>query len=331
MKLSIIIPAYEAQDHIERCIASLLNQKLSPTDYEILVVDDGSADLTAPIVLGLSKKWAHVYLISQEHNGPGSARNNGLTKAKGEYILFVDADDYVMEETIHRLLGIAQEDDLDILMADHYNVERGAQPIQNKNHRSNTTDIVSGGDFLKRNEISWQLWVYLFKRDFVTREQLHFRENAFFTDTEFSLKAIFYANRVKYVEVYFYSWVFNPSSITRGQWTNKKISDAVVSLRIIQSFAQEVKGADHTIYPVFQRQMSAKCYGLIKNSTALGFLKTRDVCHLIKLEFFAELKEFKFNYYFSCMKMLIRLNPTFAAFFIFLAGSASRMLRRLFV
>lgn len=95
MKFSVIIPVYNAESKLKRCIESILNQKFS--DYEIILVDDGSADNSAKICREYSEKFDKIKFISKANGGASSARNCGLDYAKGDYILFVDSDDYVSE------------------------------------------------------------------------------------------------------------------------------------------------------------------------------------------------------------------------------------------
>ena len=89
---SIIIPAYNVEQYIEQCIQSVLTQSFA--DYEILVVDDGSVDNTGMIVKKMAEKYSAISAIQIIHSGAGAARNAGLAKAQGKYVIFLDADDY---------------------------------------------------------------------------------------------------------------------------------------------------------------------------------------------------------------------------------------------
>ena len=89
---SIIIPAYNAEHYIEQCIQSVLSQSF--TDYEILVIDDGSVDNTGRIVQKMMEEYSAISVMQIIHSGAGAARNVGLEKAQGKYVIFLDADDY---------------------------------------------------------------------------------------------------------------------------------------------------------------------------------------------------------------------------------------------
>ena len=111
MKLSIIVPLYNVEKYIEKCILSLVNQDFR--DYEIIVVNDGSPDESANIVNELKIKYPNVLLFHKENGGLSSARNFGLEKAKGEYVWFVDSDDWIEPDIISLLYKHVKESNLD--------------------------------------------------------------------------------------------------------------------------------------------------------------------------------------------------------------------------
>ena len=115
MKLSIIVPVYNAEKHLDKTIANVLNQTF--TDIELLLIDDGSKDSSGDICDNWSKKDSRVKVIHQENTGVGGARNAGLEVAQGEYIGFVDNDDLIHPQMYEVLLGIAEKENADIVMS----------------------------------------------------------------------------------------------------------------------------------------------------------------------------------------------------------------------
>ena len=105
MKLSIIIPVYRTQDTLERCLESILQQSF--TDYEMILVDDGSDDGSPQLCDEYARKDARIRVIHKENGGLSDARNAGIRKARGEYITFVDSDDTMVDNTLENLI---QED-----------------------------------------------------------------------------------------------------------------------------------------------------------------------------------------------------------------------------
>ena len=111
--VSIIIPVYNAEKYIRRCLDSILGQAFQ--DFEIIIVNDGSIDKSLEICLEYQS--SKVKIVSQKNGGPSSARNRGILEASGEYIRFVDADDYILENSTQLMVEKMEENDSDILMA----------------------------------------------------------------------------------------------------------------------------------------------------------------------------------------------------------------------
>ena len=112
-KLSIIVPVYNAERWLHRCVDSLLNQDLPREDYEIILVDDGSPDGCPKMCDDFVATDSRIKVVHKPNGGLGSARNAGLEVAKGEYVAFVDSDDYVDAETYATLVAEAEKHNLD--------------------------------------------------------------------------------------------------------------------------------------------------------------------------------------------------------------------------
>ena len=104
MKLSVVIPLYNKEKYIDRCLKSLLTQDVSLNEYEIVIVDDGSTDTGSFICKGYMEKYSNIHFFSQENAGPSAARNRGLEATNGDYIYFLDADDYIAKNVLTSIL-----------------------------------------------------------------------------------------------------------------------------------------------------------------------------------------------------------------------------------
>ena len=108
MRLSIIIPAYNAGKYLERCVSSCEEQSVPQDEFEIIVVNDGSKDNTLEVAESLADKYSNLRIFSKENGGSSSARNMGLDHAKGDYITFVDSDDYLLPGKLAAVLSVAE-------------------------------------------------------------------------------------------------------------------------------------------------------------------------------------------------------------------------------
>lgn len=113
--LSIIVPLYNKEHYIEKCLRSLLTQDIPDEDYEVIVINDGSLDQSREIVLRLKKEFRNLILIDQANEGVSAARNAGILSAKGKFLLFIDADDYVATNSLGQLIEYAEREYLDVM------------------------------------------------------------------------------------------------------------------------------------------------------------------------------------------------------------------------
>ena len=122
LKLSIVVPIYKVEPYLPKCVESLLAQDLREEDYEIILVDDGSPDLCGEICDGYAARYANVKAVHRKNGGLSAARNTGIEVAQGEYVQFVDSDDYLEPNVLKTLVDKMDSDKLDILRFNYQNV-----------------------------------------------------------------------------------------------------------------------------------------------------------------------------------------------------------------
>ena len=135
--VSIVVPVYNTEKYLNRCISSLVNQ--SYQNIEILLIDDGSTDKSGEICDAWSVKDSRVYVIHKENEGAGITRNLGIEKAKGEYICFFDSDDYISKRAIEKAYECAYKNRAEIIILEHYLVKKGKRPIPVAIHTNKNT------------------------------------------------------------------------------------------------------------------------------------------------------------------------------------------------
>ena len=128
--LSIIVPAYNAESTIEKCVESVIQQKVS-FHYELIIINDGSTDNTKEII----KKYkdSHIKLINQENRGFSGARNRGIDEAVGRYLMFLDSDDYLIGNCIQKMMETMKEEDADVVQGSYFSFdeEKGTKQLSN--------------------------------------------------------------------------------------------------------------------------------------------------------------------------------------------------------
>ena len=175
IKYSVIVPVYNAEKTLKRCVDSLLNQNC--IDSEIIIINDGSSDNSKTICEEYAEKFDNVKLISQENAGVSAARNAGLDMACGEYILFVDSDDYVAEDLFFKIDKVLLDGDVDWLLFSGCvddglkKTESVCKSILIKTRKELLPHII---DSICRKSINGP-WAKLYKRELIEKHRIRFR------------------------------------------------------------------------------------------------------------------------------------------------------------
>lgn len=173
--LTYIIPLYNTEHYVLRCLHSIVNQQLWPDDYEVLVVDDGSTDGSRAVVEAFIQDYPQVKLITQENSGVSAARNLALNRARGRYIMFVDSDDRLEDDVVHRLVQHAVDDDLDVLSFNYCCEDSQGNVLSHtRDDNYGSTPVMTGCDFLDGHSMTPYVWRFLIKRDYLERGGWHF-------------------------------------------------------------------------------------------------------------------------------------------------------------
>ena len=245
MELSIIVPIYNVEDYLEECLKSLYNIK--NIKLEIILVNDGSKDNSFKIM----EKFKEIYpektvLINKENGGLSSARNAGMKVAVGEYISFIDSDDFIDVDEFEKFFKEGQKDKLDVMVGNmrYYTPEKTGDSLFRSDIIKNS-GIVNGIDFF------WNLFQKpkcfreevvddIYKREFLVKNNIWFNENIVHEDSEFTPLVYLKAEKVKYIDRAFYFYRQRTGSIM-----NKVSEKSIVSLEsICEKFFIECKNLD---------------------------------------------------------------------------------------
>lgn len=213
-KLSIVIPLYNVQSYIEKCICSLEQQDIGANEYEILVIDDGSPDDSAAIVERLQQKYSNIRLLHKSNGGLGSARNYGIKHAIGEYIMFVDSDDYIENNVFSIMFSELYEHNLDYLGYGIVEI-RGKEYKNGFENIERPLNIISGLEYVKNYQISISACTHILKTEIYKKNNIYFNEEIIHEDYDFVLRMYQYCNRMKFIDLHVYNYVIKETgSIT---------------------------------------------------------------------------------------------------------------------
>ena len=219
MKLSIIVPIYNVAPYLRKCVDSLLLQDIN--DYEIILVNDGLPDECPQICDDYAEKYTNITAIHQLNAGLSEARNTGTREAQGEYIMYVDSDDYLEPNVLGALMEQIELDQLDVLRFRMQNVkEDGEVFIPHEGMKSDFNDYsnipTDGLSFLND-----RMWVQCYAVQFIFRRQLAFQEQLtpgiYFEDTDWTPRMLMHAKQVASSEIIAYNYLWREGSITLSQ------------------------------------------------------------------------------------------------------------------
>ena len=176
--LTIIIPVYNSEDTIERCIDSIVGQSFS--DFEIILIDDGSSDRSIQICESYAKRDERIKLFCAKHGGASAARNLGLRNARGRYIMFVDSDDFIRKSAVDNLMTLLNPNEYDLCISgfEYWEMENEKKEvIVGKNFSGNLIDFIQSSFVeLIKNSIMYTQCGKLFKRDIIEKNNISFLE-----------------------------------------------------------------------------------------------------------------------------------------------------------
>lgn len=231
-KISIIIPCYNVERYIAKCIESVYRQGLPETDFELIIINDESTDETLSSANEITKNKDNVKIISQKNKGLGGARNTGIYYASGKYLLFLDADDHLISNVLSDLYTMAESDSLDIL-------EFSAQGVNSTSevsyHQSNNSQVFSSGiEYYCKVRYMNSACNKLYRREFLVINNLMFLEQIFIEDFEFNTRCFVEVQRIKATDLLAVQFLQSENSITRNKDEVKKKKMVTDIVRVIK-------------------------------------------------------------------------------------------------
>jgi len=221
MKISFVIPAYNVENYVHKTISSLISQ--SNQDFEAIIIDDGSTDKTNAIISDLIRQYdlRNFKLIRQENKGVSAARNRGLSEATGDYILFLDGDDYVEKELVNIANKIIDERAFDIVCWKFNQVSADEQIQQIFSQVHHYKKIVDSGPNVLNEVFSGKMRILIgsaiFNKEFLLKNNLVYSEKFYCgEDLEFIFKALIDAEDVRFIDETLTFYVQRPGSITHS-------------------------------------------------------------------------------------------------------------------
>ena len=218
-RLSIIVPVYQVEQYIRDCVESIFMQDMDDDDFEVILVDDGTRDQSFERIADITTQHRNIIIMRQDNQGLSAARNTGLTKATGAYILFLDSDDVLVPGSIKDLVDLATEKDADLLIAGFEKVTdeslqelcRRVSPVGSMLSYEEKTG--SEAFIYDLNPRECYVWRTLYKKAFLDANNLHFIPGIYFEDVPFTTECYLKAGKCIKTDSLFYLYRQREQSI----------------------------------------------------------------------------------------------------------------------
>ena len=208
---------YNVEKFLNRCINSLLSQGLSRGIFEIILVNDGSKDGTLELAQKLAQSHPEIKIINQENGGQAVARNAGMRLAVGEYIWFVDSDDFILDAVLPRLLSIADSTRPDVLTFELCKAPAGAAPSVKFNPNLEAEPAIGGIDYVAKHNYNNGPWLFIARKSFLQEIGLTYKEGRQCEDGMFTMEMLCRAQRVVHYPSPAYVYVKHSAGITKNR------------------------------------------------------------------------------------------------------------------
>lgn len=279
VKVSVIVPVYNVSKYLKECLDSILTQSLE--DIEVICVNDGSTDDSLDILKECQLKDERIKIFSQKNRGLASARNLGLDNACGDYVTFIDSDDYFVSDALKKAYDQTCRTDADFTLFKLLNFDGETKKTSPINYFDMPFLKKFENDTFTHHDVGERLFNIsvtapgkLFKRDFINN--LRFPEDILFEDTPFILEAIFMADKMCFLDEYLYMRRIRSDSITQSNFS--KFSDCITIFNMMADITKRY--GEYDLY-------KEKLFGQKVSNTYSRFSQVTDE---YKAEFFDKIK-----------------------------------------
>lgn len=261
MKVSVIVPVYNVEEYLTKCLDSLVHQTLE--DIEIILINDGSTDRSQAILDRYKKKYPEkIRVFYKENGGQGSARNIGIREASGDYIGFVDSDDYVTLDMFEKLYAAAIREDADLVTCNYYYIDDRGQRKINLYKPQKQTDLFFN---------PWAApWNKLYRRTILTKNNVFYPELRAYEDTAFYADIIPFVNKIINIDDPLIYQFYHGSSTMNAKQNERTLLIFDVIDYILNFYR------DHGVYEKYYEYLEYFCSKILLSSSVLRLCQIRD-------------------------------------------------------
>jgi glycosyltransferase involved in cell wall biosynthesis len=236
IKISLIIPVYNVEQYLEKCLTSCIKQDIPLEEYEIIIINDGAKDNSLSIAERFEKEYKNITVYSQENQGLSAARNKGLSLAKGEYVWFIDSDDWIQNHCLSKILTHIENKDIDVIAMGYIKAFDNSKENYSVDYHNKE---INNGKTLLTSDFYTPAQLYIYRKKFLENNSLFFYVGIFHEDSEFTPRMLYYASKIKILEEPIYYFYKRPNSITTSV-NPKKAFDLIKVCNSLSEFSTSI-------------------------------------------------------------------------------------------
>lgn len=278
--LSILIPVYNGEAYINRCLNSIVRQGGFNEEVEIVIINDGSKDNSLSILKEYETRYDNIRLISRENKGIGPTRNELLDNVSGNFFWFIDVDDYISTNSLSYIMPLLHNDEYDVLMLSYYwgNQESGR-------HVKYTGEYTSGLSLTASGIYNNSLWTRVYRTSIIHKNDIRFDDLSMGEDFDFIFRLIPLTGRVKCIDYELYYYMENPVSAVFNPNIEHRLNSSKDTMKCLLSAKQMIDRTDDVnTQNVLSKPYSMFIKGYIHSILTYSFPKSykRDVFYKMR-------------------------------------------------
>lgn len=266
VKVSVVIPVYNVEKYLNECVDSVLNQTYS--SYEIILVDDGSTDSSGSICDSYVIKDSRIRVFHKANGGLSSARNAGLEIAVGKYVYFLDSDDYISDQTLEKLVEVAEKDNSDIVFFDAVsfadaedNFKVSQNYIRKQNYKTGKGTAVFS-EMQKNDEFHSAVPLLFIKKDLLEQNDIYFIDGIYYEDMLFTYQVFCCSRVVSQIKEAFYHRRYRKNSIMTSNKTPKHFASFTRVYEEVKRFSESLSIADEDFAKAYIVRCAFNCFNI---------------------------------------------------------------------
>lgn len=281
MRLSIVVNMYNTAPYLPKCMDTLLHQDISGDEYEIILVDDGSTDESLLLAREYVAKrkcnpsWPVIRVCAHANKGLAGARNTGVDAAIGEYLCFVDPDDYIEKNSLSALIRQMDDEQLDMLRFNYQKVDEDGNLVADSKMEANfdySSRVMTGEDFMaQRLTTACYVWAYIYRLDIIKKNYIRFIEGGYFDDTPWLPRVLQKAKRINCAPIRHQYYLQRGGSLVHTVNKESVLRKVNGQLNLIDVLLEQLNQSSTDIHRWYKMMIAHTCVSMLTSVAVFDF------------------------------------------------------------